>query len=439
MKKIKVPQVVIVGRTNVGKSTLFNRLSDNVKAIALDQEGVTRDFLSDTISWQGRSFELVDTGGISLRKTQDPILAQSRAIAISLIESADIVLFVVDGKIGLVTEDREIAKLLHKHGKTVFLVINKVDVKDALENEYEFKGLGFANSCFISAAHGKNIADLLELVVAHLPQPILIEVEEPAYKVMLLGKPNVGKSSLMNLLLQKERSIVSEEAGTTREALVERVKFYQEDIQLADTPGVRRMRSVTEPLEGMMVQSTMQALKGSDVVLLLIDGSAQAVVDQELKLAFYAFDKQYKALIILFNKADLIDEGIKVRFDHALSEYDFFLKKIVTLSISCKTEKNIGKVLPAVREVWDRYSREFNQNELTQLFKDASVRRPLYCNKQLLVFYSAHQISTAPITIVLHVNMPIWFGASQLAYYERVLRKEYDLRGVPIKFIVSKR
>jgi GTPase len=439
MKKIKVPQVVIVGRTNVGKSTLFNRLSENVKAIALDQEGVTRDFLSDTISWQGRSFELVDTGGISLRRTQDPILAQARAIALSLIESADIILFVVDGKVGLVTEDREIAQLLHKHGKSVFLVINKVDIKDAADNVYEFEGLGFSKSCFISAAHGKNIVDLLELIVANLPEPLLIEVEEPAYKVMLLGKPNVGKSSLLNLLLQKERAIVSPEAGTTREALVDRVKFYQEDIQLSDTPGVRRMRSVTDPLEGMMVQSTMQALKNSDIVLLLIDGSAEAVVDQELKLAFYAFDSQYKALIILFNKADLIDESTKVRFDHALSEYDFFLKKIITLSISCKSGKNVGKILPAVGEVWDRYSRKFNQNELTQLFKEASVRRPLYNKKQLLIFYSAHQVATAPITIALHVNRPIWFGDSQLAYYENVLRQEYDLRGVPVKFIVRPR
>jgi len=439
MKKIKLPQVVIVGRTNVGKSTLFNRLSENVKAIALDQEGVTRDFLSDTIAWQGRSFELVDTGGISLRKTQDPILSQSRVIALSMIESADIILFVVDGKCGLVTEDREIAQLLHKHGKTVFLVINKVDVKDAADNMYGFEGLGFPKSCFISAAHGKNIIDLLELVVAHLPQPVMVDVEDPAYKVMMLGKPNVGKSSLMNLLLQKERAIVSAEAGTTREALSERVKFYQEDIQLSDTPGVRRMRSVTDPLEGMMVQSTMQALKASDIVLLLIDGSAENVVDQELKLAFYAFDSQYKALMILFNKADLIDETTKVRFDHMLSEYDFFLKKVVTLSISCKTGKNIGKILPAVKELWDRHSSQFNQNELTQLFKEASVRRPLYHNKNLLMFHSAHQVGTAPITIVLHVNVPLWFGQSQLAYYEKTLRQKYDLRGVPVKFIVRSR
>jgi len=439
MKKIKVPSIVIVGRTNVGKSTLFNRLSENVKAIALDLEGVTRDFLTDTISWQGRSFDLVDTGGISLRKTMDPLLSKSREIALSMIDKADIVLFVVDGKAGLVTEDREIAQLLHKHGKKVLLVVNKIDSKDASEATYEFVSLGFEHSCFISATHGKNIVDLLELIVSNVPEPKLIEYHEPAYKVVLLGKPNVGKSSLMNLLLQKERAIVSAEAGTTREAIAERVTFYQEDIIIADTPGVRRMRAVTEPLEELMVQSTMRAVKDTDIVLLLIDGSEEHIADQELKLAFYAFESQHKALMILFNKADLVEESTKQRFEHSLEEYDFFMKKLVTLSISCKSGKNIGKILPAVKELWERHSQRFNQNQLTQLFKEASVRRPLYHNKNLLHFYSAHQIATSPITIVMHVNEPRWFGASQLAYYEKVLRKEFDLRGVPIKLIVRSR
>lgn len=439
MKKVKLPSVVLVGRTNVGKSTLFNRLSDNVKAIALDVEGVTRDFLSDTISWQGRSFDLVDTGGISLRKTMDPILSQARAVALSMIDEADIVIFVVDGKTGLVTEDREVAQLLYKHKKRIILAINKVDARQAEENMYDFDSLGFEDKHFISAAHGKNIADLLENIVRHLPAPKMVEVTEPAYKVMLLGKPNVGKSSLMNLLLQKERSIVSAQPGTTREALAERVTFYQEDIQLADTPGVRRMRSVTEQLETMMVQSTMHTLKDADIVLLLIDGSEENLADQELKLAFYAFKEQYKALMVLYNKADLVEEAQKARLDHSIEEYEFFLDKLVCLSISCKTGKNIGKVLPVVKELWERHSQQFDQNTLTQLFKEASIQRPLYHNKKLLVFYSAHQLSTAPITILMKVNEPLWFGQSQLAYFEKVLRKKFDLRGVPIKFIVRSR
>ena len=439
MKKIKIPNVVIVGRANVGKSTLFNRLSEKVKAIVLDVAGVTRDFLTDMISWQGRNFNLVDTGGISLRKTIDRILSKSRDMALSMIDKADIILFVVDGKNGLVTEDREIAKLLYKYGKKVILVVNKIDAKGVSEKMYEFDSLGFKNNCFISATHGKNIVDLLDLIVQFLPESVLVESEEPAYKVVLLGKPNVGKSSLMNLLLQKERAIVSPEAGTTREAIEERVTFYQEDILLADTPGVRRMRSVTEQLEELMVQSTMRAVKDADIVLLLVDGSSDHITDQELKLAFYAFESEHKALMILFNKSDLVEEVNKERFEHSLEEYEFFLKKLTTLAISCKTNKNIGKIFPMVKELWQRHSQNFNQNQLTQLFKEASIRRPLYHNKNLLHFYSAHQVASAPITIVLHVNEPHWFGQSQLAYYENVLRKECDLRGVPIKFIVRSR
>jgi len=439
MKKTQLPTVVIVGRTNVGKSTLFNRLAEKVKAITFDREGVTRDFLRDTISWQGKSFDLIDTGGISLRRTHDPLLKQARAIALTMIESADIILFIVDGKSGLVTEDREISQLLHKHGKRVLLVINKIDGKGAEEHIYDFEKLGFEQSCSISATHGKNVVEILEFIVDNISLPKVIEVHAPAYKVTLLGKPNVGKSSLMNLLLQKERSIVSEEAGTTREALHDRITFYQEDIQLADTPGVRRMRSITDTLEELMVHSTMKALKDSDIVLLLIDGSENQLADQELKLAFYAFEAQYKALIVLYNKSDLVEEFQKSQLDHSIEEYEFFFKKIISMNISCKTGKNIGKIVPAIQDLWERYSRNFNQNELTQLFKEASIKRPLYHKKNLLVFYSAHQIATSPITIVLHVNMPQWFGASQVAYYERVLRQKYDLRGVPIKFIVRSR
>jgi GTP-binding protein len=158
-----------------------------------------------------------------------------------------------------------------------------------------------------------------------------------------------------------------------------------------------------------------------------------------LKLAFYAFDSQYKALMILYNKSDLVQEATKARLDHSIEEYQFLLKKIITMDISCKTEKNIGKILPAVKQLWDRYSQQIDQNALTQLFKEASIRKPLYHNKQLLLLHSAHQVGNAPLTIVLHVNVPLWFGQSQLAFYEKILRQKYDLRGTPVKFIVRSR
>lgn len=438
MKKMKLPQVVIVGRANVGKSTLFNRLSDNVKAITLDFEGVTRDFLSDTISWQGKQFDLVDTGGISFVKTVNPIIKQARDVALNMLSAADIVLFVVDGKSGLIAEDFEIARLLHKHGKTILLVINKADVQ-GVENEiHECAVLGFSDICLISAQHGKGIADLLEFIVNKLPEPKMVEGTGPAYKVVLLGKPNVGKSSLMNLLLNKERSIVSPEPGTTREAITDQVLFYQEEIQISDTPGVRRKRAVTEDLEGLMVQSAMRAVKDTDIVLLLVDASEGELFDQVLKLAFYTFEKQYKALIILFNKNDLVDETIQANLDRHVEEYDYFFKKIITRNISCKTEKNVGKILSLVNDVWQRYSQKFDQNTLTQLFKEALIHRPLYSNKQRLELFSAHQISTAPITIVIHTRQPQFFGDSQISFFENCMRKQFDLRGVPIKFIVRK-
>src|SRR5579872_2355107 len=217
MAKKGLPTVVIVGRTNVGKSTLFNRLSTDVKTLTLDYEGVTRDFIRDQVSWQGHNFDLIDTGGISLRKTTDHILEESRKKALHLIEHADIVIFVCDAKVGLLPEDREIARLLHKLGVKTIVVANKVDTHVGQEQEHEFTRLGFENFISISAQHGFGIADLLQAIVDALPDQSSEHIEEaaPKCKVTILGKPNVGKSSLLNLLLKEERAIVADIPGTT--------------------------------------------------------------------------------------------------------------------------------------------------------------------------------------------------------------------------------
>ncbi len=438
MKNSKLPLVVIVGRTNVGKSTLFNRLSVDVKAITLDQAGVTRDFLRDTVCWQDTCFELIDTGGVSLRKTTDPLLTKVRNRVISLLESADVILFVCDGKSGVIPEDREISKLLHKLEKPVVLVVNKIDAKVAQEQLYEFEVLGHKPFA-VSAQHGIGIADLFEAFIHLLPAPKKVVEAEPLFKVVLLGKPNVGKSSLLNLLIGEERAIVSETPGTTREALIERIKFYKEDIQLTDTPGVRRKRAVKEPLEDLMVQSAMRALKDTDIVLLLIDASQGRMFDQELKLAFYAFEDKYKALILLFNKSDLLDEFTKEQLEFSLEKYKHFIKKLVILQISCKTEKNVGRILPLLKEVWQLYSQWFDDDDLSQLFLEALQKKPLYHQQRRLLFYHARQVKTGPITIVLRVNEPAWFGSSQLGFFDNILRKKHNLRGVPVRFITRKR
>lgn len=428
--------VVIVGRTNVGKSSLFNRLSSSVKSMTLDFEGVTRDFIRDTICWKGICFDLIDTGGVSLKKVSDPIPEQSRQIALSMLEQADQIIFVVDGSVGIVGEDREIARLIHKLNKPVTLVVNKIDVTGAQEHFYEFERLGFTNTIGISCTHGTGVGDLLNQLIETLPiKKEKISEEKPAYKVVLLGKPNVGKSSLLNLILNKKRAIVSTEPGTTREALTEKIAFYQEDIQITDTPGVRKKSAVRETLETMMVKSSLRAVEDADIVLLLVDASEGQLSDQELKLAFYAFTQLHKAVILLFNKQDLVDESKQAYLEHNLKLYTHLLKKIERLDISCKTGKNIGKIMPLVHEVWARHNQQFSDHDLTILFQEALSKKPLYHKTELLKLFRVRQVKTAPITLLMIVNQPRWFQESQLGYFDNILRKQFNLKGVPLKLI----
>jgi len=434
-----MPRVVIVGRTNVGKSTLFNRLAPQARSITYDIEGVTRDYVTDIITWRGCTFELIDTGGVSLRKTTDPILKRVREDALKLIESADLILFMCDAKVGLLPEDREIASLLYKIGKPVFVVVNKVDSSQDQQELYEFEALGFDKLLFISASHGTGVAELLEVITDFLPASTIKDTKRTrGCNVVILGKPNVGKSSLMNLLLNQERTIVADMPGTTREPITEQITFYQQDIQVTDTPGIRRKRSIKEPLETMMVKTSFKALDRADIVLLVIDASEGHLSDQELKLAFYALD-HHKGLILLFNKQDLVDEYARERLAHQLELYPHLMHRAAILSISCKTDKNVGKVLPLVDKICKRYGQEFDGEELSLLFKQALVKKPLHHKTEPLILHSVRQISTAPITILLTVNISEWFGSSQLGFFENLLRKRYDLQGVPVKFVVRKK
>ena len=440
MKK-KLPIVAIVGRMNVGKSTLFNRLSDSAKSITYDYKGVTRDVITDTVCWKDRCFQLVDTGGISLKKiTKDPIAEEVRIRAIKAVHDADVVLFMCDGTIGILPEDRALARWLHKEKKQTVLVINKIDTKLAREHEYEFERLGFEHSTPISAQHSIGIADLFDEVLAFLPAAKEIEKEEePDCRVVILGKPNVGKSSLLNLLLKKERAIVADIPGTTREAIKERLHVFKETIELIDTPGIRRKRGVTEPIEKLMVKSALGGLEEADVVLLMLDASQGGIVDQELKLAFYAFEERYKGLIIVYNKEDLVDEQTKEDLAFSLSPYRYFLNKVEEVHISVLSKKNIGELRKKVEAVCHRYTQRCSGEELFAIFNEALQKKPLYRAQQRLIVYRVEQVKTSPITIALTVGEPKWFGLSQLGFFDNILRKHVDLKGVPIKFVLRKK
>ena len=434
---IGYPKVVIVGRTNVGKSTLFNRLSDKERSIVFDREGITRDYVHEVITWDEKTFDLVDTGGLPLEKTKDTIIQGIRKSVKDVLAQAELLLFVCDGKNGLTEEDRRIAKIVHKAKKPTFLLINKSDNKKSFEDNLpEFFALGFKNIIPISAIHGKGTLDVLEVIVANVGDP-KVEEEKPACHISLLGKPNVGKSTLMNILIDQERSIVSEIAGTTREAISEKILFHKELIKITDTAGVRRKSRVDDPVEESMVKSSLKAIRDSDIAVVMVDASSGKISDQEFKLLFYA-KEQNKSVILVLNKMDIVHEYKKETLDHCLEEYDFLFKTIPIVWISCKTQKNLGAVLKEIQKVRKRLTQKFDQLEIDELIKESCIRRPMYHKKNLLRIYSVKVIESRIPTFIMYVNYPEWYKETQLGYIENVLRKKYDLLGCPLRLVVKK-
>ena len=432
-----MPKVVIIGRTNVGKSSLFNRLAPKVKSLTLDMPGVTRDMITDFVEWNGAKFELIDTGGIDLCKkaSEEMISLVTERVKVAL-QDAALLLFVVDGQTGIASQDLFIRDFLHELKAPTIVLVNKVDAFGQEDKIYEFYKLGFEEVYGVSAIHGRGIADILDRVVEVISQTkgtTKVVDEEPVFKVAFLGRPNAGKSSLMNLLLKQEFSIVSPVAGTTREALRKRMAFNKQILELIDTAGVRKKSGVTSELEEMMVTNSLQAAKRAHIVLVILDVEEPELTSQELKLTSYAFDNG-SAVIVLFNKTDLLDDEKSARLQQSLDEYDYLLKKLETLHISCKTGKNIGKILPLVEQVWQRYATHFSDRYLTDLFMDALVKSPLYKNGQRLTFHKAHQTGMSPVRIELIVKNTEIFEKNHASFFENVLRKAQDLKSIPVFF-----
>lgn len=432
------PKILLVGRTNVGKSTIFNRLVQEKKSIVFEREGVTRDYIQETITWNDKTFDLIDTGGLVFGRHVDDIQKKVQEKVMPLLEQASLILFVCDAKNGLVGEDTIIARALHKSKRPVIVLLNKADNQPKLEeNTPDFYQLGFPEMLPTSAIHGIGIGTLLNRIVDHVGDPLEGELEKPQYKVVIVGKPNAGKSSLMNLLIKQERSIVSDIAGTTREAIESNIYHCSDLIQMVDTAGVRKKRNVTDELETLMVKSSMEAVRTADIVIMMIDASQGKISDQELKLLFYAYE-QKKIMLILFNKSDLLDEYTRQTLEQSMEKYNFILKKVPQLWTSCLTMRNINKILNEIKTLWERCKQEFNSTEVNEIVQNELAHKPLYRAGNALRLFKIRVIKGAIPTFVLHVNHPAWFGESELACIENIVRKHFDLRGCPIQFSVRK-
>lgn len=435
----QLPKVLLVGRTNVGKSTLFNRLTNQKISIVFEREGVTRDYLQEVVSWKDNKFLLIDSGGFSFNNTNvSEIDKEVQKKVHALIDQCHVYLFVVDGKNGLTNDDLEVAKVLRKQKKPIALLVNKADnpnaVEDAVVDCYK---LGFDPIIPVSAIHSIGTIEVLSFITENLPELEEIQPEKPAYKITIIGRPNVGKSSLMNLLIAKERSIVSAVAGTTREAITDVIYHCNDLVQLTDTAGVRRSRKVDDDLEKLMVKSSMQAVRDSDIVIAMIDASQGAIADQEIKLLFYAYE-QHKMILAVINKTDLLDDYTMAQLKDSVDKYQFIFKKIPVLWTSCATKKNVNKIFSEIKKIWVRNTQIFDPIVIDEVLKNELDQRHLMHTTIELKVKKIIPMQRENPSFVLYVNHPQWFGESERGCIENILRRHYDLLGCPVLLFFKK-
>lgn len=434
------PVVAIVGRPNVGKSTLFNRLAGNRISIVEGEPGITRDRIYTDVEWLGTSFRVVDTGGIE-SADNDIIKSQIRFQAEIALNEADLILFVVDGRSGINIADQEIAELLRKTNKKIILVINKIeDFSSAEEITWEFYSLGFEDLLPISAEHGKNIGDLLELIIKNLPEYQREEEDTDILNVAIVGKPNVGKSSLVNYLAGYERVIVSDIPGTTRDAIDTLIEKDGIKYNLIDTAGLRRKAKIRKSLEYYSVVRTIRAIDRADAVLMLID-ALEGITSQDKKIVGYAHDNG-KAIVLGVNKWDLIEKKINIMEEYKERIYwDLkFLNYAPITFISTLTGERISEALDLIEYVIDQNSLRVKTGLLNEVIEEAVLLReaPGVRGKKLKIFYVT-QMDIKPPTFIFFVNNIELMHFSYQRYLENALRKAFGFIGTPIKIVLKQR
>ena len=431
--------VAIVGRPNVGKSTLFNKLVGDRLSIVKDEPGVTRDRLYREMEWLGNKFLLVDTGGLEPR-TQDFMMSKIKKQAQVAIDEADVIIFLVDGKAGITGLDEDVATILRKQDKKVIVAVNKIDnyMKEQ-ENIFEFYGLGFEEVIGISGEHKTNLGDLLDAVVEKFDNKSTKEISE-GLSIAILGRPNAGKSSLLNKLLNKERSIVSDIAGTTRDTIDSALKYDGEMYTLIDTAGIRRKSKVEDDIEYYSVLRAMKAIKRADVCVLMLDAT-ELLTDQDKRIAGMIYDER-KPIIIAINKWDLIEKNDKsVKEFKELVKADLsFLDYAPIVTISALTGKRTLNILEQAKFINEEYHKKVTTGILNQILAEIVAQNPVPTRKGRAVKLNyGTQISQAPPKFVFFANNPELIHFSYKRYIENKLREYFGFEGCPIDIVFNKK
>ncbi|MEG0238072.1 MAG: ribosome biogenesis GTPase Der [Clostridium sp.] len=427
------PIVAMVGRPNVGKSTLFNRLAGKRISIVQDTPGVTRDRVYAEAEWLTHTFTMIDTGGIEPERN-DIIVKQMRRQANIAIETADVIVFIVDGKEGLTPADREVAAMLRKSKKPVVLVVNKVDSLKEEDNAWEFYNLGIGDPITISAAQGLGLGDMLDRVVENFDSSYLEEEEDEYIRIAMVGKPNVGKSSLINKLLGEDRVIVSNVPGTTRDAIDSYLEHGDDKFILIDTAGLRRKSKVKEEIERYSVIRTYTAIERADVCILMVDAQ-EGVTEQDEKIIGYAHELN-KAIMVVVNKWDLIEKDDKTldKYKKDLQGKLKFLSYAPYLFISALTGQRTHKILEMAKMCYGNYSKRISTGILNDVIDKAILMKepPIVGLKRLKVYYAA-QVATRPPKFIFFVNDPNATHFSYKRYLENQLRDSFDFEGTGIQ------
>ncbi|MGO0884022.1 ribosome biogenesis GTPase Der [Clostridioides difficile] len=431
---ISRPVVAVVGRPNVGKSTIFNKFAGKRISIVEDTPGVTRDRIFAEVEWLDKYFTLVDTGGIE-PDSEDIILSQMRNQAMLAMDMSHVILFIVDGKAGITAADKEIAQILRKTKKPVILVVNKIDSQSQFDNIYDFYELGFGTPFGVSGANSMGFGDLLDEIVQNFPAGLDTEYEEDIIRVAITGKPNAGKSSILNKILGEERVIVSPIAGTTRDAIDTYFEKNGQKFLLIDTAGLRRKSKIYETIEKYSVIRAMSAVDRADVVLIVID-ALEGVTEQDTKVAGIAHDEG-KGCIFVVNKWDLIEKDNKTMSNYTkdIKEKFPFMMYAPIVFVSAKTNQRMNKILDTVEYVSNEHSKRISTSALNEVIGEAVMlnQPPSDKGRRLKIYYGT-QTDIRPPKITLFINDKNLTHFSYQRYLENKIRENFGFEGTSIKF-----